>query len=93
MKSHNLRIPWNPIHITECRIGGNKLSIFASFIILRSGEGLTNKNNRTNFSSKEKTEMMHSGMSVVLENAKISKPNLVVAVVLILEVNGLYYVY
>ena len=32
-------------------------------------------------------------MSVVLENAKISKPNLVVAVVLILEVNGVYYVY
>ena len=66
-----------------------------SFIILRSGEGLTssNKNNRANFSSKEKTKMMLSGMSVVLENAKISKPNLVVALVLILEANGLYYVF
>lgn len=37
--------------------------------------------------------MMLSGVSVVLENAKISKPNLVVALVLILEANGLYYVY
>lgn len=37
--------------------------------------------------------MMLSGVSIVLENAKISKPNLVVAVVLILEAYGLYYVY
>ena len=37
--------------------------------------------------------MMLFGTSVALENAKISKPNLDVAVVLILETNGLNYVY
>ena len=42
-----------------------------SFIILRSGEGLTpyNKNNRANFSG-EKTEIKLSGVSIFLEYAK-----------------------
>lgn len=37
--------------------------------------------------------MMLFGASVTLENAKFSKPNLDVPVVLILESNGLNYVY
>lgn len=82
---HDIAVNWR--FKWECRIGENKLSIVASFIILRSGEGLApfNKNNPANFSSNEKTKMMLSGVSVVLENAKICKPNL--------ESNGLYYVY
>ena len=42
-----------------------------SFIILRSGEGLTsyNKKNRANFSG-EKTEMKLFGVSIFLEYAK-----------------------
>ena len=51
----------------ECRSGGNKLSNVRSFIILRSGEGLTSFsiNNRTDFFG-EKSKMKLSGVSFFL---------------------------
>ena len=42
----------------ECGSGGNELSNVSSFIILRSGEGLTSfkKGNSANFSGESKVE-------------------------------------
>ena len=51
----------------ECRSGGNKLTDVRSFIILRSGEGLTSFsiNNRTSFFGEKRT-MKLSVVSVSL---------------------------
>ena len=51
----------------ECRSGGNKLTDVRSFIILRSGEGLTSFsiNNRTDFFG-EKSKLKLSGVSFFL---------------------------
>ena len=48
----------------QCLSGGNKLLHVRSFIILRSGEGLTsfNKNNGANFPSKKKRSPQRSGV-------------------------------
>ena len=67
----------------ECRSGGNKLSNVKSFIILRSGEGLTSFSiiNRTNF-------FKLSWMSF-FENAQKLKSNLVHVLVLVLKSKAL----
>ena len=80
------------LRVLECRSGGNKLSNVKSFIILRSGEDVTSftKGNSANFSVKN-GKMKLSGESIFLEYAKKLKLNPVLAVVLVLEFNGLYY--
>ena len=65
------------------RCGGNNLSNVTSFIILRSGEGLTssNKDNSANLSGK-KNQMKHSRVSIFRIGEKF-KSNLALVVLLV----------
>ena len=58
------------VECRECRSGGNKLSNARSFIILRSGEGLTSFNENTMLTFMVKSTMKLSEMSNFLKDTK-----------------------